>query len=152
MSAGKTKRKWNRPLRWWEEEDIVRMLEDRRVLFGESGYLEEFMQMSTFSDILGGAKPTVDGTAIDDAEFQAQFPTVWMLMVKTADDAGKKRQVCTLTIVCEDGQAKVGLNERNEHLSLWTSSRSIGGAFAALEEALGERPVKWRRADWKSRK
>ena len=48
--------------------------------------------------------------------------------------------------------AKGGLNERNEHMSLWVSCGSIGGVFAALEEALQLRPVPWHRNEWKGKK
>jgi hypothetical protein len=47
---------------------------------------------------------------------------------------------------------KVGVNERNLGLSLWSASATLGGAFAALEEALQEHPVKWRKVEWRGRK
>jgi hypothetical protein len=102
--------------------------------------------------MLGGIKPAAAGLAVDDAAFALAFPRLHLMMTSLVDDDGRPRQVCTLTIVCEDGQVKCGINERNHALSLWSGCGTLGGAFAALEEALGERPVAWRKSSWKGRK
>lgn len=143
------KRRWVRNP--WDVEDSPLMLDAYRALFGEVSYIEEYCHMGIFSDVLGGAKPAAIGRAVDDPDFEKQFPTLHMLMAHTSDDEGKARITCTLTVVCEDGMVKCGINERNHHLSLWTASTTLGGAFAALEEALAERPVKWRKVTWRGR-
>lgn len=136
----------------WDENDSPLMHDEMRVLFGESSYLQEYMQMATFKDIFNGRGPVANGMALEDSGFAEQYPTLYVMLTKTTDDEGKSRQVCTLTIVCEDGQAKGGINERNHGLSLWRSAASILGVLAELEEALGERPVEWRQVKWQGKK
>lgn len=136
--------------REWETEDSALLHDERRVLFGESRYLLEYMAMGVFEDVFGDVKLAASGRAVDDEAFSQRFPTLSVLMTHTEGPDGAKRQVCTLTIVCEDGQVKCGINERNKGLSLWVSSQSVGGVFAALEEALGQRPVPWRKVGGKT--
>ena len=138
-------------LRHWEIPDSPLMLDEFRALFGESEYMSRYLQMASFKDLIGGKAESEQGRAVDDPAFEGQFPTLFFLMVHTTDDEGKPRLPCTLTIVCEDGQVKCGINERNHHLSLWTSCGGLGAVFASLEEALSERPVKWRKVQWKGR-
>lgn len=107
--------------------------------------------MASFKDIFNGQQNTPGAVAVDDGDFAAQHPVLYQLMAVTVDDDGKKRNVSTVTIVCEQGQVKIGLNERDLMVSLWTSSASLGGAFTALEEALNERPVKWRKVQWRGK-
>lgn len=152
MRCENRKSKLGRSFRAWEVEDTELLFNERRVLFGEEDFLQEYLAMGSFKDLLGGIRSAGVGLALDDPAFALAFPMLHMMMTSLVDDDGKPRQVCTLTIVCEDGQAKCGINERNHNLSLWTGSGSLGGAFAALEEALGERPVQWRKSTWKGRK
>ena len=152
MRPGNRKSKLGKRMRAWEHEDTELLLNERRVLFGEEAFLQEYMAMGAFSDMLGGVKPAAAGLAVDDPAFAIAFPQLHLMMTSLVDDDGKLRQVCTLTVVCEDGQVKCGINERNHNLSLWTGCGTLGGAFAALEEALGERPVQWRKSTWKGRK
>lgn len=105
--------------------------------------------MASFKELLNGQGKTVGEMAVEDPQFGELFPQLYVLMAKNTDDDGKPRIPCTLTIVCEDGQVKCGVNERNYHLALWTSSATLGGAFQSLEEALAQRPVPWRKTTWK---
>lgn len=139
------------PLRHWEFEDTPAHIDQLRSLFGEADFLMEYLNMGSFKELLGTHNAPDSTVAVDDLEFQKQFPLLFLLLASRLDDDNKPRLTCTLTIVCEDGQVKCGINERNMNLSLWTSSERVGGVFAALEEALSERPVKWRRSNWKSR-
>lgn len=136
----------------WDEVDSAGLHDEKRALFGEEDYLQRYMQMATFKDVLNGQTTAKGSPAVDDMQFASQFPVCYMFMALTVDDDGKPRQPATITIVCEQGMVKVGINERNLGLSLWTASATLGGAFGALEEALTERPVRWRKVDWKGRK
>lgn len=107
--------------------------------------------MPPLSDIFGGAGAPPRANAFEDAAFAEQYPTVYLLMTQTKNDQGVKRQVCSLTLVCEDGQLKLGLRERDLDLSLWTSSPTLAQAFSALEEALAVRPSQWRRPGGKGK-
>lgn len=135
----------------WEEVDSPTLHDEARVIFGEDKYLQEYMCMGTFKELFNGVGSSSTELAVEDGDFARQFPSLHHLMCVIKDDEGKKREVCSLTIVCEDGQVKAGVNERNHHLSLWVSAGSLGGVFAALEGALSERPVAWRKAIWKGR-
>lgn len=135
----------------WDENDTPKMLDEYRVVFGEHLYLQRYMQMGIFEELLNGQGSESNGLAVDDSAFEKAYPLLYALMCRTVDDAGKQRQVATLTIVCEDGQVKCGVAERNYHLSLWISAGSLGGVFAALEGALTERPVAWRKVSWKGK-
>lgn len=119
----------------------------------DAEYIGVYMGMNSFDDIFGVHGKTDDGHAVEDAGTMERFPMLWKLMTWTKDDGGRPRKTCTMTIVCEDGVAKAGLRERDRGLSLWTSSESILGVFAALEEALGAHPVDWRKLPekWKGR-
>lgn len=101
--------------------------------------------MSIFEDVFGQSGKVDRDRVLDDAAFQKQFPILYEMMTATPTIEGKRRKVCTLTIVCEDGMAKAGLKDRDRDLSLWVSAQSLGGVFTALEEALTARPVAWRR-------
>lgn len=118
----------------------------------DSSHYLEILSMPKFSDLLGGAARKGQAQAVEDPTFMQEFPSLFALMAVLVDDDGKPRQGCSLTIVCEDGVVKAGLNERNHELSLWTSAETLGGVFAALEEAIGEHPPRWRRKTWDGRK
>jgi hypothetical protein len=111
--------------------------------------LEVYMGKSQFDDVFGGVGKVGRTEAAEDVGFQASYPMLHMLMTAMVEGDGKPRQVCTLNIVCEDGQFKAGLRERDRGLSLWTSCQTLGGVFAALEEAINERPPRWRKVDAK---
>ncbi len=111
----------------------------------------EVLGMPNFKDILGGASQISKDVAVDDDEFRERFPTLYALMAVLRDDDGKPRRGCSLTIVAEDGVVKLGLNERNHKLSLWTSSETLLGAFTAIEEACNERPPRWRKSEWEGK-
>ena|ERR1039457_1111512 len=151
MDQGKRNSKHKPRVYPWESEDSTLLLDEYRVVFGEKAFLLEYMQMGRFHDVFNGQSKAGAVTAVNDADFEKQFPTLAALMTLQVDDDQQPRKVCTLTIVCEDGQVKAGINERDRGLSLWTSSQTLGGVFAALEEALGQRPVAWRKVMWKGR-
>jgi hypothetical protein len=111
------------------------------------------MGLDSFMDIFGGAAAHASGCACEDLAFAKQYPTLYRLLTCTMMEEGKPRQVCTLTVICEDGVVKAGLRERTLGLSLWTSSQSILEVFTALEEALAQRPAGWRKLPekWKGR-
>jgi hypothetical protein len=123
----------------------LEVIDDEEFLYGVMG-------MSKFADVFGGAQLTgVDGGFLDQT-FLERYPTLHMLLCDVKDDKGLPRQTCTLTIVVESGTVKAGIRERNHGLSLWVTTRELLGVFTALEEALGQRPVDWRKVDWKGGK
>lgn len=93
--------------------------------------------------------------AFSDPDWGMQYPILHAFMTMIVDDQGKPRRTSTLMIFCEDGVAKGALRERNHDLTLWMTSSSILGLFTALEEALGKRPIDWRKnqtpSKWKGK-
>jgi hypothetical protein len=116
-----------------------------QAIFDEDDLLERYLYMSIFEDVFGQTGKVDKDRVLDDGAFQKQFPILYEMMTGTPSIEGKRRRVCTLTLVCEDGMAKGGLKDRDRDLSLWVSAQSLGEVFTALEEALTARPVAWRR-------
>lgn len=144
-------KKDRRPLRGWEFPNTPQVIDEMTALFGEVLFLQEFLHMAKFKDLLNGAGSAPTGVAVEDDTFSQQFPLLYQLMAVEKDDDGSKRLTCTLTIVCEDGSVKCGINERNHHMSLWVTTDRLGSVYTALEEALNARPVQWRKTNWKGR-
>ena len=110
-------------------------------------FFERWSGMSVFEDAFEGAKnPSEDYVCIDE-KLRKSYPTLAEFLTATPTLAGKKRRVATMTVVYEDGQCKVGLRERDKDLSLWVSGVGLGEALQALEDALTDRPVRWRRVN-----
>jgi len=107
--------------------------------------------MSVFDDVFGKPRSEENDTAADDSQFRERYPVLAVMLFDTPVLGKKRRAPATLTIVCEDGVVKAGLRDRDREMSLWVSSETVGGVFAALEEALGERPVRWKKSTWKGR-
>jgi len=81
-----------------------------------------------------------------DEEFAREYPTLYIFLSATEDDQGKPRTVSTLMVFIEGGMAKAMLKERDHDASLWVSSSSILGVFAAMEGALCKQPIDWRKS------
>jgi hypothetical protein len=105
----------------------------------------EDMHMGILDDVFGRERPSDSSSAGEDAKLASLCPTLHELLTSTPLVAGKRRTVSTLTIVVEDGVFKAGLRDRDRMLSLWVSGEGLAGALDALEEALGRRPVPWRK-------
>lgn len=109
--------------------------------------------MDVFADAFQGQEPESADRVCIDAKLAESYPVLNEFLTATPMLNGKRRKVATLNVVYEDGRCKVGLRERDRELSLWVSAESLGDALKALEEALNERPVQWRKVngDYKSR-
>ena len=122
------------------------------VLYDEV-FIERWSGMSVFEDAFVGSEPVSEDRVVIDERLQRDFPVLAEFLTATPIIGGKRRRVATVNIVYEDGQCKMGLRERDKDVSLWVSAPSMGEALRALEEALNERPVRWRKvnADYSSR-
>jgi len=107
--------------------------------------LHGVMLMSVLDKVFAKASPTSSGRTIDDPEFAAEFPVLFEVLSNTEPIEGKPRVTASMMIITEDGVAKAGLRDRQTNLSLWVSSETILGVFAALEKALSQSPVPWRK-------
>lgn len=120
--------------------------------FGDDSFWSFYMGKPTLEDLLGKKLGAESDSAGADEQFALEHPSLAMLMMATPMMAGKRRKVCTLTIVFEDGMCKAGIRERDQSKSLWVSSGTLYGVFDALETALQDVPVRWRHiADEQSR-
>ena len=121
--------------------------------FLEDELLEVYMGMKTFDDVFGTAGKDGGDAVVTDANFSAAYPVLAMLLMATPMVNGKRRRTATMTTVCEDGQVKLGLRDRDRNVSLWVSGGSFTESLTALEDALNAPVVAWRRIDteWSSR-
>lgn len=107
--------------------------------------VHEELHMGVLDDVFGSVKRGEADTAATDDTMSGRFPTLIELMTSTVKVNGRRRQVSTLTILAEDGVFKVGLRDRDNAVSLWVSGDGVLGALEAIERALNERPVAWRK-------
>lgn len=112
---------------------------DDEVLFGVFG-------MSRIQEALGGAKKSATDPAAADPQFAATYPTLSDFMISHEVIDGRPRQTSTMIVVCEEGLWKLGLRERDRNVSLWVSGVTMEDAMLALEAALNEPVVAWRRS------
>ena len=141
------------PVRSW---DIIEpcWFECMYIYFSDDEFLYGVMLMSKVTDAFGQVGRTADGRAATDEGFAQEYPVLFEMLTSQEVIEGKPRKVCTMTVVCEDGQWKTGLRERDRDVSLWVSGGTYLESLQALEKALNERPVAWRRppaTDWRSR-
>lgn len=97
-------------------------------------------------DLLGRAPQRGNTVQSQDEHLAQRCPRLFELMTsREALDGKEPRQVCTLTIVAEDGVWKAGLRERDCQMSLWISAATCREVFDGLEKALSRDPIEWRR-------
>lgn len=136
----------------WEECEIPRCV--GTVLAIPTVFLSfnEVLHMKTLQEMFSGVRVEAGDSAAADASFEKRYPLVHMLMTATPGKGAVRRQVATLTLVCEDGMFKAGLRDRQNAVSLWVSAETFQGAFDALEVALGLPAIPWRKTqDWNTR-
>jgi hypothetical protein len=105
----------------------------------------EDIHMGLLDDVFGNVRKSGGDRAADDPALSKLFPSLAEMMMATPTKDGKRRTVSTVTLVCEDGVWKAGLRDRDHAVSLWVSGDGLQGALGALEKALTERPVAWRK-------
>lgn len=84
------------------------------------------------------------GDTPNDPIFRSRFPTIWEYMTTARYDSGESRELSTLMVLFEHGQAKCCLNDRAEHRSMWVSAESFEGALKALEASLEAETGTWK--------
>jgi len=114
-------------------------------MFPEDFILSEVLVMPVDPSVFGAVGAASSDIAMEDEEFRRSYPVLAALLFDATTTSGSRRQTATLTIVCEDMVVKAGLRDRQMNASLWVSSKTVGGVFGVLEEALMQRPVAWRR-------
>jgi hypothetical protein len=80
------------------------------------------------------------------------YPSIWEMLTTAAWPDGSPRTLSTLTIFVEDGQIKLCLNDRDQGLTGWASAGNVEEALKAMEAALKEDRMEWRRAKEKPMK
>lgn len=102
--------------------------------------------MSAISKALGGAVRGASEPAAVDPALAKAYPVLSEFLTSHEVVDGKPRQTSTLIMVCEEGLFKAGLRERDRDVSLWVSAPTWGGVYQAMEKALNEPQVAWRRS------
>lgn len=103
------------------------------------------VHMSILASVFKTVKNAAGEVAATDAQMERDFPGITELMTATPLVGKVRRATSTLTVVCEDGQWKVGLRDRDNQVSLWRSGLSLVAALRCLEEGLQAGTVDWRR-------
>lgn len=158
MSAGK---RAEAASQWVRKSSAVKLREKKHVhsyvedspssmavvlaVLAEGDCFERWSGMPDFADYFKGTEPPSSDKACEDAKMEKSFPRLTMFLTATPVVNGKRRRTATLNVVYEDGQCKMGLRERDRNLSLWVSAEGMGEALQALEDALGDSPVRWRK-------
>lgn len=106
---------------------------------------DEDVHMSILNSVFQKVKATAGEEAASDPQMSKDYPGITELMTATPLVGNKRRETSTLTVVCEDGQWKVGLRDRTNQVSLWRAGETLARALHALEAALHEPTVDWRR-------
>ena len=87
-------------------------------------------------------------SAAQDEIWQAEYPCVHEFLVCQVYDDGSPRVLSTLGISVFDGRWRVNLNDREQHRSAFFSGETVGEALYALDQALAENKVTWRKNTW----
>jgi len=113
--------------------------------YSDDELLFEVFDMAIPANVFGRASEAVPTHTARDAAFAGLYPVLAEMLTYQGVQTKDFRQTCTLIIVCEDDQWKLGLKERDRNVSLWVSGATLAEALAALEMALGAPVVAWRR-------
>lgn len=87
----------------------------------------------------GPTQPAVGGG------WERTYPTLFEYLTLYRWEDGQPRQTATLLIFFEDGAWKACLNDREHARSAWAAGGTPLGALQALEEAVCDDTVDWRR-------
>jgi len=88
--------------------------------------------------------PTV---AFKDDDMEKKFPNLYAMLTDVTWEDGSQRRTSTLLFFVEDGTMKACLNDRDQGLTGWISADSLAGLLDALETALADDRLDWRRSD-----
>lgn len=130
---------------WLSQGDLMSSMQAVEVYFTTHEVLERWFGMGVFEDVFGVVGKESTDAAAEDSGLEKRFPVLSLMLMGTPMLQGKRRKTATMTVVCEDGQFKLGLRDRDRDVSLWVSAGTLDGAMTTLEEALNARPVAWRR-------
>jgi len=101
----------------------------------------ECMPLQKPTSPLAGSSNAQEGTS--------DWPTLWPTLVEylsqTTWDDGSPRETSTMLLFREDGSWKACLNDRAMGRTGWASSSSPEGTLQALEDALRDDRMEWRR-------
>jgi hypothetical protein len=93
------------------------------------------------------ASPAVGAAGkLKASKWSLSYPSIWEMLTAEEWEDGTPRKRSTVTIFIDEGQAKVSLNDRANGLVGFCTASSVEEALAALESALKEDRVEWRRS------
>lgn len=82
--------------------------------------------------------------APDVCPMALQMPTVYQFLTERVYEDGSPRQPSSLLLFPDGAMFRLMLKDPDAKLCCWVSGRSLEGAFAALEAALGDPQHEWR--------
>jgi len=90
--------------------------------------------------------PGVPG-GLDQSDLAVRYPCLYEHLAVAQYDDGTARKLSTLTLFVDQGGIKACLNDRDQGLTGWISAESLAGLLDALETALADDRLDWRRSE-----
>lgn len=92
----------------------------------------------------GAAGPSSSSRPPTCCPWLGKFPTVVEFLSMSLWPDGARRETGTITLLCESGQWKAALNDRDANVSAFVSGETMTALFKAIEEGLTEGRLDWR--------
>lgn len=83
-----------------------------------------------------------------DPVFSKEHPLLFDYLTQVAWEDGSPRLTATLTISTDQGRFVGALKDRALGRIAWMSAESLAGLLAALDDALADDRVEWRKDQW----
>lgn len=101
--------------------------------------------VAKFIDQVKAAGKAVKGeVALQDADFQREYPAIFEFVSETKNSDGTQRQTATLLSFVEAGCWKLCLGDRESGLSLWAAAETFAECLECLEALLTSGNPQWR--------
>jgi hypothetical protein len=86
-------------------------------------------------------------------EWSTAYPGLWEMLTAVTGPGGRPRLGATLNLFVFEGQVRGCLKDRDQALTCFLSSATVGGVLEALERGLQADTLAWRaEVEWKGKK
>lgn len=89
---------------------------------------------------------------LEPCKTMQQLPSLWSFLTQAEWEDGSSRQTGTLTLMVQDGMAKICVNDRDSESSCFVSGSSFTTLFKVVDTALAEGKLEFRLNPWARRK
>lgn len=117
---------------------------------GHCGYRVPRSRFWSYQDMAITRRSGPGGAASDtpmsqDCAFCKAYPGLAEFISKSRWEDGTDRTLGTIMLLCEEGRAKVWVNDKDAGLSCWVSGDTVTAALRAAEKAVVGSGGDWRR-------